>query len=183
MGADCLTHHGSSGTSGKEEAEHWPLLRGSGIHKQSDATQFSPLHSLVRVKGYLWLATQMQQMVFWSLAGAVHSFTTRAHDRWLCATDPVEWPETLTLAQLQANWTPVWGDRRQEVVLIGVQMDQAAVERALDACLLTDAELEGMPGEWAEAFVDPFSLSGAGEGSETEEDDSGSEEGSEDEEN
>eukprot|EP00624_Nannochloropsis_granulata_P001322 evm.model.NODE_1642_length_6147_cov_34.217342.1 len=137
-----------------------------------------------RVDGYLWLATQMQQMVFWSLAGAVHSFTTRDYDRWLCATDPVEWPETLTLTQLQANWTPVWGDRRQEVVLIGVQMDQAAVEKALDACLLTDMELESMPWEWAETFLDPFFPSGTGEESGHEDGDSGSEyESDEEEEN
>jgi len=183
IGADCRTVHAGGSTLGKDEAEQWPLLQGSGVHQRIGASHLSPLQSLVRIKGYLWLATQMQQMVFWSLAGAVHSFTTRADDRWLCATDPVEWPETLTLAQLQANWTPVWGDRRQEVVLIGVQMDQAAVERALDACLLTGAELEGMPGEWAEAFVDPFSLSGTGEGSGSEDDDSDSEEESEDEEN
>lgn len=182
MGAECLTVHGASGTSGKDEAEQWPLLHGSDVHQQDGVAQLSPLHSLVRVKGYLWLATQMQQMVFWSLAGAVHSFTTREDDRWLCATDPVEWPETLTLAQMQAKWTPVWGDRRQEVVLIGVQMDQAAVEAALDACLLTDMEMEGMPWEWADTFVDPFLLSGTGEGSDSEDEDSGSEEGSDDEE-
>jgi G3E family GTPase len=182
--ADCLTVHIGRGTSGDDKAEQWPLLQGTGVHQQSGSVQLSPLHSLVRVKGYLWLATQMQQMVFWSLAGAVHSFTTRDYDRWLCATDPVEWPETLTLTQLQANWTPVWGDRRQEVVLIGVQMDQAAVEKALDACLLTDMELESMPWEWAETFLDPFFPSGTGEESGHEDGDSGSEyESDEEEEN
>ncbi|GAB5037263.1 cobalamin synthesis protein p47k [Nannochloropsis oceanica] len=180
----CLISHVGRDISGDRKAEPWPLLQGTGVHQSSGSAQLHPLQSLVRVKGYLWLATQMQQMVFWSLAGAVHSFTSRDYDRWLCATDPVEWPETLTLTQLQANWAPVWGDRRQEVVLIGVQMDQAVVEKALDACLLTDKELVRMPWEWAETFVDPFFPSGTGEESGHEDDESSSEyESDEEEEN
>lgn len=173
VSAGRLAGHGDNCSPEKDSA----LVQRSGDHQQRGAVQLSPLQALVRVKGYLWFATRMQHMVFWSLAGSVHSFTTRPDDRWLCATDPVEWPETLTLAQLQANWTPVWGDRRQEVVLIGVRMDQAAVERALDSCLLTGAELEGMlPG----AFVDPFLMGGGKDESESEDGDSGSEGGSED---
>ena len=116
------------------------------------------LACLIRVKGYLWLSTHMQHMVFWSLAGSVHSFTSHDDDRWLAATDPAEWPEeTLTLAQLHEKWMPVWGDRRQEVVLIGVHMDQAAVAAALDACLLTEAEMR--EGAWREDVAgDVFSL-------------------------
>lgn len=116
-----------------------------------------PLGSLIRVKGYLWLATHMQHMVFWSLAGSVHSFTAKEEEKWLAAIDPVEWPETLTAAELRAHWEPMWGDRRQEIVFIGVHMEQAKVEEALDACLLTEEEMTRMtPGDWAEVFVDPF---------------------------
>jgi hypothetical protein len=96
-------------------------------------------------------------MVFWSLAGSVHSFTANEEEKWLAAIDPVEWPETLTAAELRAHWEPVWGDRRQEIVFIGVDMEQTKVEEALDACLLTEEEMTRMtPGEWAEVFVDPF---------------------------
>ena len=35
-----------------------------------------------------------------------------------------------------------WGDRRQEIVFIGVGMDQAKIENLMDACLLTDEEME-----------------------------------------
>ena len=34
------------------------------------------------------------------------------------------------------------GDRRQEVVFIGVRMDKAAITALLDACLLTDTEMD-----------------------------------------
>ena len=34
------------------------------------------------------------------------------------------------------------GDRRQEVVFIGVDMDQDAIEEVMDRCLLSDKEMQ-----------------------------------------
>ena len=34
------------------------------------------------------------------------------------------------------------GDRRQEIVFIGIDMDQSALESMLDSCLLTDHEMQ-----------------------------------------
>lgn len=48
-----------------------------------------------------------------------------------------------------------YGDRRQQVVIIGVHMDRTEVEALLDACLLTDEEFEGGPDAWLE-MENPF---------------------------
>ncbi|MFQ3663562.1 MAG: GTP-binding protein [Chloroflexaceae bacterium] len=65
-------------------------------------------------------------------------------------------PDDPADAALLVNvWHPDRGDRRQELVLIGQDMDEADLRARLDACLLTDAEMELGPEGWA-AFDDPF---------------------------
>ncbi|MFM7921067.1 MAG: GTP-binding protein, partial [Planctomycetaceae bacterium] len=57
--------------------------------------------------------------------------------------------------QLREIWQEPWGDRRQELVIIGQYRDQLTLERALRACLLTDAEYAGGPDLWLR-MDDPF---------------------------
>ena len=64
--------------------------------------------------------------------------------------DPGQWPgDPATRAAIQADWDPLHGDRRQKIVFIGVEMDEAGLRRRLDACLLT-------PEEVGLALEDPF---------------------------
>ena len=64
------------------------------------------------------------------------------------------WPE-----QLEEDLRPLWheehGDRQSELVCIGQDLDHTAVAEALNACLLTEAEMAGGAEVWA-AFSDPF---------------------------
>ena len=54
------------------------------------------------------------------------------------------------------HWKAPWGDRRTELVVIGQDMDHAAVKAALEACVVTDEEMS----DYADTFVDdhPFFL-------------------------
>jgi hypothetical protein len=52
-------------------------------------------------------------------------------------------------------WDPIWGDRRQELAIIGIDLDRARVEALLDAALLTESEMREGPGAWRR-FADPF---------------------------
>ena len=51
-------------------------------------------------------------------------------------------------------WDPIYGDRHQEIVFIGTDMDEAAIRRRLDACLVGDANAM-QPAAWKK-LKDPF---------------------------
>ena len=53
------------------------------------------------------------------------------------------------------QWDENVGDARQELVLIGIAMDEPALRAKLDACLLDDAEMAQGPVGWAR-MADPF---------------------------
>ncbi|MEE7566732.1 GTP-binding protein, partial [Xanthomonas sp. Kuri4-3] len=63
-------------------------------------------------------------------------------------------------AAMQRLWHPLWGDRRQELAVIGVQLDEERTRAHLDACLLTGPELRQGPLQW-HAWADPFPRSAA----------------------
>ncbi len=45
-------------------------------------------------------------------------------------------------------WQGEHGDRRQEIVFIGSEMDQKEIEAAFDVCLLTPSEMREDPTVW-----------------------------------
>jgi hypothetical protein len=49
----------------------------------------------------------------------------------------------------------VFGDRRQQLVVIGINMDKSVVEDLLDTCLLTDVEFELGPDVWMD-YENPY---------------------------
>jgi len=54
-----------------------------------------------------------------------------------------------------ANWLEGVGDARQELVFIGMEMDEARLRAQLDAALLTDREMAEGPQRWA-GYDDPI---------------------------
>jgi hypothetical protein len=80
---------------------------------------------------------------------------------WWAAQDRSTWPDDDALeAEIAADWygdadDMSIGDRRQELVMIGVDLDAQAWRAKLDACLLTDAEYAAGPDAWRH-LPDPF---------------------------
>ncbi|MEM9791132.1 MAG: zinc metallochaperone GTPase ZigA [Planctomycetota bacterium] len=107
-----------------------------------------------RSKGYCWLATKHDFAAMWSQAGG--SFRVEPAGRWWATAPPDHLPDEPQLkAWIASKWQEPFGDRRQEVVMIGVRMDEAKVRLLLDACLLTDEEMALGPAGWEE-LEDPF---------------------------
>jgi G3E family GTPase len=112
------------------------------------------LQGVVRAKGFFWLATRLPWAGEWQLAGRVGRH--EAAGFWWAAQPRSRWPDDPDWrAMVASQWQDPWGDRRQEIVFIGVDMDEAALRRDLDACLLTDAEMAKGAKGWAR-LPDPF---------------------------
>ncbi len=109
---------------------------------------------VLRSKGWLWLATRNDLVGMWQQAGG--ACTMSCAGAWWAATPKEEWPEDPDFAEeYKEQWAEPWGDRRQELVVIGVNVDEAHLRETLDTCLLDDAEMAQGPEAWLQ-FEDPF---------------------------
>ncbi len=109
---------------------------------------------VIRSKGRYWIASRPLFSGNWSQAGAVTR--TEAEGLWWAATPNEYWPEDKESTDIiKARWEEPYGDRQQEIVIIGMEMDQKQLTASFDACLLTEAE-EAMGMESWETFPDPF---------------------------
>ncbi|MEB3198204.1 MAG: zinc metallochaperone GTPase ZigA [Candidatus Sericytochromatia bacterium] len=107
-----------------------------------------------RSKGFFWLATRPDVAGMWSQAGGACQL--KPAGLFWAAVPAAEWPDDPdTRAAMLASFEGPWGDRRQEIAIIGLNMDEAALRELLDGCLLTDDELAAGPGAWGE-FPDPI---------------------------
>ena len=111
--------------------------------------------SIVRSKGFSWLANSHIAAMYWSHAGS--SFELQCLGRWWATLDRNQWPEEAVEDILldfddtnhiadNASDTFSGGDRRNEIVLIGQglndEQSRTIIQQALDKCLLTDKEYE-----------------------------------------
>lgn len=102
---------------------------------------------VVRSKGYFWLASEPAMAGNWSQAGAVARHGPAGY--WWAAIPEDRWPtDTESVENIRAKWDKDVGDARQELVLIGMDMDEPALRASFDACLLTDEEMALGPKGW-----------------------------------
>nr|WP_321328663.1 zinc metallochaperone GTPase ZigA [Alcaligenes faecalis] len=110
---------------------------------------------VVRSKGFFWLANFPTLAGSWSQAGAVARYHVAGY--WWASMPPERWPEDPeAVALIKEKWDERVGDARQELVLIGMDMDEAALRARFDACLLNDEEMASGPSTWT-TWTNPFS--------------------------
>ena len=113
-----------------------------------------PHGTLLRSKGFFWLASRPAFAGNWSQAGdIVHHgpagmfWKTVPEQHW--PTDP-EYH-----ALIMEKWQEPFGDMRQELVFIGHNLEPDATRQALDDCLLSEEEMLAGKQLW-EQLQDPF---------------------------
>ena len=109
---------------------------------------------LIRSKGYFWLATRPEFAGQWNQAGGIARYGFGG--LFWKAVPKSQWPDNAEyLASIQEDWVEPFGDMRQELVFIGQGLNEDAITRMLDDCLISDAYLLAGKARWL-AFDDPF---------------------------
>jgi G3E family GTPase len=109
---------------------------------------------VIRSKGLFWLANRPDYAGFWSQAGSVGR-NSCAGRFWAAIPENERPSDPDSIAALARSWTEPWGDRRQEIVLIGQGLDRSILTEMLDEALLTEEEFRQGPSAWAR-LPDPF---------------------------
>lgn len=103
-----------------------------------------------------WLASRPAQAMTWSQAGG--SLRADSAGVWWSSMPLDQRVQYLAFVEnrqyIEADWDHVFGDRKNEIVLIGQDMDQARISVELDACLATEDEL--LTERWKQGYEDSW---------------------------
>lgn len=107
--------------------------------------------NIVRAKGLVWLASRNDFVVMLSQAGK--SVGIEPVSYWVAAMSKENQRDILEQnSELRENWDPEYGDRRNEIVFIGIDLSKEEIIEELDKCLVTLDEIET---DWAN-LEDPY---------------------------
>ncbi|MBX2915802.1 MAG: GTP-binding protein [Cyclobacteriaceae bacterium] len=100
--------------------------------------------NVVRSKGIFWLASRPAQVLLWSQAGG--SSKAEVYGRWWAALSMRERAANPAYLEnqefIQKKWNKTWGDRLNELVIIGQHLDKEKVRLELEGCLCNEAETQ-----------------------------------------
>ena len=115
----------------------------------------SKLDGVYRVKGYFWLSTRMDFVGQIGVAGKLAEISPAG--KWWAAVPKSQWDveDEDMIKDIKKNWKEPYGDRRQELVFIGTDIDKEDIQKRLEACLLTDFEYNEGPDGWNK-YTDPI---------------------------
>ena len=113
-------------------------------------------HTIIRSKGLFWLASRPEQALIWGQAGG--SLRTDSAGVWWSSMPFEKRAQFLVFLenqeQIESIWDKTFGDRKNEIVFIGQDMDEALITSELDACLATDEELDSE--KWVRGYYDEW---------------------------
>ena len=95
---------------------------------------------VIRAKGFFWLINR--PAFVGEMAHAGQFVEHHGVGPWWVAMDPSDWPTTPEFkATMTKYWDEVYGDRRQEIVFIGLKekFDPSWISKKLDECIVRDS--------------------------------------------
>ncbi|WP_195806609.1 GTP-binding protein [Winogradskyella helgolandensis] len=110
--------------------------------------------NILRSKGLFWIASRPDQALVWGQAGG--SLRADSAGVWWSSMTFQERIDQIAFLEnqqiIEADWHSVFGDRKNEIVFIGQDLDESLIRKQLESCLLTAAELESI--DWEKGFQD-----------------------------
>jgi G3E family GTPase len=108
--------------------------------KPFDANKFqkalTSFKGVIRGKGLYWIVDDNRNILEYSQAGANLSLSNPM-GIWWCVASNEFWPvDQASIARIESIFEGETGDRRQELVFIGKDMDQEEITRKLNNCLV-----------------------------------------------
>ncbi|MCH2176273.1 MAG: zinc metallochaperone GTPase ZigA [Lentisphaeria bacterium] len=158
----------SAGWIKELQGEHIPETDEYGISSFSyktkqpfDAEKFDQFinddqhwHKVLRAKGFFWVAASHEVAYEMAQAGGVRGVNPAG--RWWASIPTSHWEfDDGHRPDQQPGWDERFGDRNQELVFIGQDMDEQAIRSALDNCLLEQSLADGDSSNW-KALPNPF---------------------------
>jgi len=148
-------------------AEHRPETDTYGIHSlvYRERRPFHPQRfheflqsdwpGVLRAKGRFWIASRPSWVGHMSQSGAL--VRHEAGGFWWASVPKDLWPTDGKWQQWRESvWDPVFGDRTQEMVFIGVGFDVDQLRARLDACLVNKDEARQLRQDPTLRLPDPF---------------------------
>jgi len=114
--------------------------------------------NVIRSKGMFWLASRPNDALNWSQAGG--SLRADKAGVWWCSMPYKERLQYTSFVDhqvvIEQNWHKQFGDRHNELVIIGQDLNQSTITEELVACLCTDEEVAAM--QRGAIFKDAFPI-------------------------
>ncbi len=96
---------------------------------------------VIRAKGLFWLASRPEEIGLLQLVGSTLDIVSIG--KWWADTPKELWPDDEELrSQIKSEWDENSGDRKQEIIIIGSEMNEKELRRGFDEALLTQQELD-----------------------------------------
>jgi G3E family GTPase len=114
--------------------------------------------NVIRSKGMFWLASRPNDAILWSQAGG--SSKAEMYGKWWASMPMAQrvaradFMENQT--ELMKKWDKEFGDRMNELVIIGTELNPELIRKELAKCLLTTSELIRWKAK--DIFADPWPI-------------------------
>lgn len=112
--------------------------------------------AVIRSKGLFWLASRPSQALVWNQAGT--SLNADSAGVWWSSMPFEKRSEFMAFIEnrvhIEKDWHKMFGDRKNEIVFIGMEMNEGEVITELNKCLATDEEINSQ--HWQKGYEDSW---------------------------